>query len=48
MEFRKCIECFLCQTVCHVLREHDKHEEFIGPRYPSCTWLRSRCIRSTH
>ena len=32
-EFRKCIECFLCQNVCHVLREHDKHEEFIGPRY---------------
>src|SRR5579862_7844498 len=22
-EFRKCIECFLCQNVCHVLREHD-------------------------
>src|SRR3954454_24753153 len=32
-EFRKCIECFLCQDVCHVLREHHKHEEFIGPRY---------------
>jgi len=32
-EFRKCIECFLCQDVCHVLREHDKHEEFSGPRY---------------
>jgi succinate dehydrogenase / fumarate reductase iron-sulfur subunit len=32
-EFRKCIECFLCQDVCHVLREHDKHDEFIGPRY---------------
>src|SRR3954471_9982956 len=32
-EFRKCIECYLCQDVCHVLREHDKHEEFIGPRY---------------
>jgi succinate dehydrogenase / fumarate reductase, iron-sulfur subunit len=32
-EFRKCIECFLCQDVCHVLRDHDKHEEFIGPRY---------------
>ena len=31
-EFRKCIECFLCQNVCHVLREHHKHEEFIGPR----------------
>jgi succinate dehydrogenase / fumarate reductase iron-sulfur subunit len=32
-EFRKCIECFLCQDVCHVLREHNKHEEFIGPRF---------------
>jgi succinate dehydrogenase / fumarate reductase iron-sulfur subunit len=32
-EFRKCIECFLCQDVCHVLREHHLHEEFIGPRY---------------
>jgi succinate dehydrogenase iron-sulfur subunit len=32
-EFRKCIECFLCQDVCHVLRDHHKHEEFIGPRY---------------
>ena len=32
-EFRKCIECFLCQDVCHVLREHNKHDEFIGPRY---------------
>ena len=32
-EFRKCIECFLCQDVCHVLREHHQHEEFIGPRF---------------
>jgi succinate dehydrogenase / fumarate reductase iron-sulfur subunit len=32
-EFRKCIECFLCQDVCHVLRDHQLHEEFIGPRY---------------
>ncbi len=31
-EFRKCIECFLCQDVCHVLREHQLHEKFIGPR----------------
>jgi len=31
-EFRKCIECFLCQDVCHVLREHHLHEQFIGPR----------------
>jgi len=32
-EFRKCIECFLCQDVCHVLRDHGKHDEFIGPRF---------------
>ncbi|MCI0632163.1 MAG: succinate dehydrogenase/fumarate reductase iron-sulfur subunit [Phycisphaerales bacterium] len=32
-EFRKCIECFLCQDVCHVLRDHKKHAEFIGPRF---------------
>lgn len=31
-EFRKCIECFLCQNVCHVLREHEKFNTFIGPR----------------
>jgi succinate dehydrogenase / fumarate reductase iron-sulfur subunit len=32
-EFRKCIECFLCQNVCHVLREHNKHNVFAGPRF---------------
>jgi succinate dehydrogenase / fumarate reductase, iron-sulfur subunit len=32
-EFRKCIECFLCQDVCHVLRDHHKHDGFIGPRF---------------
>jgi len=32
-EFRKCIECFLCQDVCHVLRDHSLHEEFVGPRF---------------
>ena len=32
-EFRKCIECFLCQDVCHVLRDHHLHQEFVGPRY---------------
>jgi succinate dehydrogenase / fumarate reductase iron-sulfur subunit len=31
-EFRKCIECFLCQDVCHVLRDHNLHEQFVGPR----------------
>ncbi len=32
-EFRKCIECFLCQDVCHVLRDHHRHAAFAGPRF---------------
>ncbi|WP_067648901.1 succinate dehydrogenase/fumarate reductase iron-sulfur subunit [Nocardia harenae] len=33
-EFRKCIECFLCQNTCHVVRDHeDNKEAFAGPRY---------------
>src|SRR5439155_421307 len=32
-EFRKCIECFLCQDVCHVLRDHDRKDRFAGPRF---------------
>jgi succinate dehydrogenase / fumarate reductase iron-sulfur subunit len=32
-EFRKCIECFLCQDVCHVLRDHRLFDGFIGPRH---------------
>ena len=32
-EFRKCIECFLCQDVCHVLRTHEVKEQFAGPRF---------------
>jgi succinate dehydrogenase / fumarate reductase iron-sulfur subunit len=32
-EFRKCIECFLCQDVCHILRDHKKHDQFVGPRF---------------
>jgi succinate dehydrogenase / fumarate reductase iron-sulfur subunit len=32
-EFRKCIECFLCQDVCHVLREHDAKNGYFGPRF---------------
>jgi len=33
-EFRKCIECFLCQNVCHVIRDHDGNKpHFAGPRY---------------
>ena len=32
-EFRKCIECFLCMDTCHVLRNHETEDEFIGPRF---------------
>ncbi|MCQ4119094.1 succinate dehydrogenase/fumarate reductase iron-sulfur subunit [Rhodococcus tibetensis] len=33
-EFRKCIECFLCQNTCHVVRDHeDNKAAFSGPRY---------------
>jgi succinate dehydrogenase / fumarate reductase iron-sulfur subunit len=32
-EFRKCIECFLCQDVCHVLRAHEMKDRFAGPRF---------------
>jgi succinate dehydrogenase / fumarate reductase, iron-sulfur subunit len=32
-EFRKCIECYLCQDVCHILRDHQLHDRFIGPRF---------------
>jgi len=32
-EFRKCIECFLCQDVCHVLRDHAMFDRFVGPRH---------------
>jgi succinate dehydrogenase / fumarate reductase iron-sulfur subunit len=32
-EFRKCIECFLCQDVCHVIRDHQLTDAFIGPRF---------------
>jgi len=39
-EFRKCIECFLCQDVCHVLRDHSKHETFGGPRF----FVRTACL----
>src|SRR5262249_9078321 len=32
-EFHKCIECFLCQNVCHVIRDHeDNKRAFAGPR----------------
>ena len=33
-EFHKCIECFLCQDVCHVIRDHEEHKKaFAGPRF---------------
>ncbi|HZR92417.1 MAG TPA: succinate dehydrogenase/fumarate reductase iron-sulfur subunit [Gaiellaceae bacterium] len=35
-EFRKCIECFLCQDVCHVLRDHQLTDRYFGPRF----WVR--------
>ena len=33
LEFRKCIECFLCQDVCHVLRNHELKQGYYGPRF---------------
>src|SRR5881394_1510013 len=57
-EFRKCIECFLCQDVCHVLREHQMFDQFVGPRYlvyaaalemhPLDTGRRARDLRAEH
>lgn len=32
-EFRKCIECFACQNVCHVIRDHNLKPKFAGPRF---------------
>ena len=57
-EFRKCIECFLCQDVCHVLRDHALFDEFVGPRHfvysaalemhPLDTENRTRDLKSAH
>jgi succinate dehydrogenase / fumarate reductase iron-sulfur subunit len=57
-EFRKCIECFLCQDVCHVLRDHQLFDEFVGPRHlvyaaalemhPLDTEDRTRDLKRTH
>jgi succinate dehydrogenase / fumarate reductase iron-sulfur subunit len=57
-EFRKCIECFLCQDVCHVLRDHHMFGEFVGPRHlvyaaalemhPLDTASRARDLKHTH
>jgi succinate dehydrogenase / fumarate reductase iron-sulfur subunit len=33
-EFRKCIECYLCQNTCHVIRDHEENKPaFAGPRF---------------
>ncbi len=33
-EFHKCIECFLCQDVCHVIRDHEVNKlYYVGPRF---------------
>ena len=32
-ELRRCIECFLCQDVCHVLRNHGRMDAYFGPRF---------------
>ena len=32
-EYRKCIECFLCQDTCHILRDHHLHDNYFGPRF---------------
>ena len=46
-EFHKCIECFLCQDVCHVIRDHEENKESFSARDSSCGSQLSRCIRST-
>ena len=45
-EPKKCIECFMCQDVCHVLRTHHKHAEFAA-RASSSGTSGSRCTRWT-
>jgi succinate dehydrogenase / fumarate reductase, iron-sulfur subunit len=57
-EFRKCIECFLCQDVCHVLRDHALFDGFVGPRHlvyaaalemnPIDTEQRARDLKEKH
>jgi succinate dehydrogenase iron-sulfur subunit len=57
-EFRKCIECFLCQDVCHVLRDHQMFDRFVGPRHlvyaaalemnPIDSENRARDLKTTH
>jgi succinate dehydrogenase / fumarate reductase iron-sulfur subunit len=57
-EFRKCIQCFLCQDVCHVIRNHEEKAHFAGPAFfaklaylethPLDTRDRRDLIRGTH
>jgi succinate dehydrogenase iron-sulfur subunit len=58
-EFRKCIECWLCQDVCHVIRDHeDNQAAYAGPRYfirhaeldmrPLDTGDRRQALREAH
>ena len=45
-EFRKCIECFLCQNVCHVVRDHEENKKsFAGPPRPGPGGLRSGLLQ---
>ena len=46
-EFRKCIECFLCQDVCHVLRDHRQAQRVHRPALLRLQPPPSRCTRST-
>ena len=32
-EVRQCIECFMCQDVCHILRDHRLFDRYYGPRF---------------
>jgi len=46
-EFRKCIECFLCQDVCHVPRVHRLLHDFVGPCffvYSAALGLKERVV----
>ena len=45
-EFRKCIECFLCQDVCHVLRDHRMHDRLYRAAFFDLRGRAWRCIRS--
>ena len=46
-EFRKCIECFLCQDTCHVVRDHEENRRALPARGSSCATPSWTCTRST-